>query len=128
MKKKNKLKKHRGGRHKKAPTEEQLAQGEKVQFSGSVEPDTSMIQEEIEHIATDTHSQQSFFEPVGAGIGREPLELRPRVASSLRDALRKQGRRQHGSRIHWKAVRYDEGHLHPGALIRGKDIIPPDRE
>ena len=81
--KKNKLKKHRSERHKKASPEKQLAHSEKAQLHERVEPDTSMIQEEIEHIARDTHLQQSFFEPMGTGIGREPLELRPRIASSL---------------------------------------------
>lgn len=128
MKKKSKHKKHRSERHKKAPNEQQLAQSDKAQFNKVAEPDTSMIQEEIEHIAMDTHAQQSFFESIEIGIGREPLELRPRFASTIREALRKQGRPHLVSRIHWKAVKYDEGHLHPDPNIRKKEIIPPDRE
>ena len=127
MTKKKKLKKHHSERHKKASTEKQFAQSKATYIGEGMEPETSMIQEEIEHIATDTYSQQSFFEPVEVGIGLKPW-LRPRFDHVLREALRKHGRRQHGSRIHWKAVKYDEGHLHPDLIIRKKDIVPPDRE
>lgn len=129
MKKRNKSKKKHTKQHGKVHRETQAAQSGTMQSSGMVEPDTSMIEHEIELIATDTHLQHSFFDPdKKSHIGLEPQGPRPRIAHLLRDALRKHGTLSRGPKVHWKAVKYEEGHLHPDSKIRGKEIIPPDRE
>lgn len=132
MNKREKHKRNRKEHHKKAQMEHQVAQSDKTQSENIVEPESSMIQTEIEHHLMDTHSQQSFFEPHclkdKAWIGLGPLGSIPHTGPSLRNILREQRLRHQGSKVHWKAVKYEEGHLHPGSIIREKEIIPPDRE
>lgn len=132
MNKREKRKRNRKEHHKKAQMEHQVTQSEKIQSEGIVEPESSMIQTEIEHRLMDTHSQQSFFEPHNlrdkAWIGLWPLGPRPRTGHSLKDILREQRLRRHGQKVHWKAVKYEEGHLHPDSIIREREIVPPDRE
>ncbi|SIN80117.1 hypothetical protein [Halodesulfovibrio marinisediminis] len=123
MNKREKHSRNRKRHHRKART-----QGKE----SIVESEASMIKDEVEHSLMDTHLQESFFDPHSFKdkdwLGLGPLGPKSRTTHSLIDIVREQKLRRHDVKIYWKAVKYEEGHLHPGEVIRKKDIIPPDRE
>lgn len=115
------------GHHKKTRAKHQ------GQPTDNKKHELSLIETEIQHSVMDTHAQQSFFDPhslkdkdwIG---GVTPLGSKLHTSHTLQDIVREQRLRKHNPQVHWKAVKYEEGHLHPNALIKEKEVIPPDRE